>query len=195
MEQHTLRIMTIGGSNREGSHTLSVLQDVAALAEPSGASIDLLAIRDLGLPVYEPALPLDAQPRALRDLLPRVQAADAFLIASPTYHGTISGALKNLLDALHIFRNEPRGTFAGRPVGLIAYGGPSAINTINALHHSVRGMGGLIVPTILTVSSAQLNDARTHIADERVRQRAQTMMTELLDLAHLRQLATTVAGD
>jgi FMN reductase len=193
MQQHLLRIMAIGGSNREGSHTLSVLREVTALA--GSASIDLLAIRDLRLPVYEPALPLADQPETLRDLLPRVQAADAFLLASPTYHGTISGALKNLLDALHIFRNEPRGTFAGRPVGLIAYGGPSAINTINALHHSARGMGGLIVPTILTVSSGQLNDDRTRIADERVRQRAQTLMAELLDLAQLRQLAATVAGE
>jgi len=195
MEHQPLRIMAIGGSNRDGSHTLSVLEDVASLADRPGIEIDLVAIRHLGLPVFEPALPLDAQPAVLHALLPRVQAADAFLIASPTYHGTISGALKNVLDSLHVFRNEPRGTFAGRPVGLIAYGGPSAINVINALHHSVRGMGGFIVPTILTVSRDQMNEERTRITDERVRQRAGKLVEEVLDLAILRQLAAASTAD
>lgn len=194
MEQRTTRILGIGGSNRDGSHTLNVLRDVLAIAEGRGATIDLLNVRDVQLPVYDPSLANEDQPPALLRLLPRIQQADAFLIASPTYHGTVSGAVKNLLDAIDIFIDEDRGNLAGRPVGLIAYGGPGAINTINALYHATRGIAGFAVPTILTVSRGQLSGDQSHIADERVKNRASALIDEVLQLTRLQQLARVTAG-
>jgi FMN reductase len=194
MEQRITRILAIGGSNREGSQTLNVLRNVLDLAEQRGATTDLIDIRQVQLPVFEPVLAYEDQPAALLALLTRIQQADAFLVASPTYHGTVTGAVKNLLDAIHIFRDRERGTFAGRPVGLIAYGGPSAMNTVNALHHTVRGIAGFVVPTVLTVSRAQLNENLTQIADERTLARAGTLIDEVLRLARLQRFAEAAAG-
>jgi hypothetical protein len=50
-------------------------------------------------------------------------------------------------------------------------------------------MRALVVPTSLTVSRAQLNPERTSIADETTRNRATTLVNEVIQLATLQKLA------
>lgn len=187
-DESPVRILGIGGSTREASHTLGVLKAVLALAGEQGAVTTLADVRELDFSVYNEDIPFDEQPTSLHGLLEQVQRADAFIIASPTYHGTISGAVKNVLDALHIRHGEGRTYFDGRPVGLLAYGGPSAPNVINALSHSVRGMQGLQVPTVVTVGRAAMDDAFTGIADDATRQRASRMVSEVIRLVRMHRL-------
>lgn len=188
-DDQPIRILGIGGSTRRESRTLAVLTAVLALAEAQGATTTLAAVRDLDLPVYNEDIPLEDHPPSLHWLLDEVQRADAFILASPTYHGTISGALKNVLDAMHIRHGEDRTYFDGRPVGLLAYGGPSALNVINALSHSVRGMQGLQVPTVVTVSRAAMDESFTHIADETTWKRASQMASETIRFARMQRYA------
>jgi FMN reductase len=188
MTTETFHLVGIGGTNREGSHTLAVLKDLLSIAEERGATTDLIDVRALRLPVYEPELPREEQPKALLDLLPVIQRADGFLIASSTYHGTISGAVKNVLDAIDLFNADERGTFAGRPVGIVSYGGASSINTINAIYHSARGLAGFVVPTVLSVGGGLVGpDGK--IRDATVRGRGVALVEEVLQLAQWQQLA------
>lgn len=187
-DEPPVRILGIGGSTRQESRTLSVLKAVLALGEAQGATTTLAAVRELDLPVYNEDIPLDEQPAALHWLLERMREADGFIIGSPTYHGTISGALKNVLDALHIRHGEDRTYFDGRPVGLLAYGGLSSLNVINALSHAVRGMQGLQVPTIVTVPRAAMDETCTGIADEAIRKRASAMVGEVIRFAGMHRL-------
>ena len=117
-----IRLLGIGGSSRAHSVTTNVLTDVLGIARDIGVATDLASVHDLDLPVYNEDIPFEEQPAALRDLLERVRQADAFLVASPTYHSSIAGGIKNVLDALHIRHGADRTYFDGRPVGLIAYG-------------------------------------------------------------------------
>jgi FMN reductase len=188
----SIRLLGIGGSTRQHSVTRNVLAEVMAIATDLGAEIDLASVHDLALPVYNEDIPFEDQPQSLRDLLERMRQADGFVIASPTYHGSIAGGVKNVLDALHILHGADRTYFDSRPVGLVAYGGASAINVITALLHTTRGMRGLVVPTALTVSRDTLNPERTVIADELTRKRAMSLVTEVIELATLRRLSTHV---
>jgi NAD(P)H-dependent FMN reductase len=67
--------------------------------------------------------------------------ADAYILCSPTYHGTITGAMKNALDVLDYLAMgtpvDPAQTFKGKPVALMACGGGGQ-NVINALYHTTR---------------------------------------------------------
>lgn len=184
-EEPPIRILGIGGSTRQESRTLAVLKAVLAFAEEQGAATTLAAVRVLDLPLYNEDIPLAEQPAALHWLLEQVQQADAFILGSPTYHGTISGAFKNVLDALHIRHGDDRTYFDGRPVGLVAYGGLSSWNVINALSHSVRGMRGLQVPTVVTVGRAAMDDSFAHIADEATRKRPTQMAGEVIHFARM----------
>jgi len=184
-----IRLLGIGGSQRLHSITCNVLADVLSIAAELGAVTELVSVHDLDLPVYNEDIPFDDQAQSLKDLLEQMKLTDGFIVASPTYHPSIGGGIKNALDALHILHGAPGTYFDGRPVGLVAYGGPSSINSINALLHTTRGMGALVVPTSLTVSRGQLNPEQTAIADETTRKRATSLVTEVLHLAKLQRLA------
>ncbi|MEJ7837173.1 MAG: NAD(P)H-dependent oxidoreductase [Thermomicrobiales bacterium] len=188
MTNTPFHLVGIGGANREGSNTLLVLRHLLRLAESKGATTDLIDVHTVRLPVYEPEVPREQQPQALLDLLPILQRADGFILASPTYHGTVSGGVKNLLDSIDLFGSDERGSFAGRPVGVAAYGGPGAINTLNALHHSARGLSGFVVPTVFTVGWGGVTTS-AEFPDDATRERAATLIDEILSLASMQRLA------
>jgi FMN reductase len=190
----SVRILGIGGSTRAGSITESVLKAVLALADEAGAQTILASVRALDLPIYNDDVPLHDQPEAVHTLIEEVRAADGFILASPTYHGTVSGALKNVLDFLNVGKGVPRTYFDGRPVGLVAYGGPSALNVINALSHSVRGLRGMQVPTVVTAAWSSIDEASASFADDSVRGRASQMVGEVIRLAGLLRDAEVNAG-
>jgi NAD(P)H-dependent FMN reductase len=189
-----VRILGIGGSVRETSITRNVLTAILDEAAIAGAETVLADVHALDLPLYNPDIPFAERPAAYHWLLEQVRAADAFIIASPTYHGTVPGALKNVLDCLHITENGERITFEQRPVGVVAYGGPSAMNVVTALTQAARSMRGFVVPTAVTVASTALNEAKQAIVDPMTQTRVRGMVAEVLDLARLRQLAQREAA-
>ncbi|MCU0313760.1 MAG: NAD(P)H-dependent oxidoreductase [Solirubrobacteraceae bacterium] len=94
-----MRILAIAGSLRRDSHNARLLR-AAAIALPPGAELELLepdALR--ALPPFDADLeePVPAAVAALRE---RVAAADALLISTPEYNGSVPGALKNAVDWL-----------------------------------------------------------------------------------------------
>lgn len=98
-----IRILGIGGSTRQNSTSLALLKATLNLAEQAGAQT-VLADRALGLPIYNPDHPLGDYPDPDRPL-DEVRMADAYLLCSPTYHGTVAGGVKNaFFDALNFLR-------------------------------------------------------------------------------------------
>ena len=180
-----VRILGLGGSTRAGSTTERVLTAVLRLAGEAGAQTTLLSVRELDLPMFNDDIPFEELPDMLHTLLAEVRAADGFVLASPTYHGTISGAFKNVLDFLHVDNRVPRTYFDERPVGLVAFGGPSALNVINALSHSVRGMRGIQAPTVLTAGRNAVDAGTAAFADDATHARAGKMVGEVIRLARL----------
>lgn len=184
-----IRILGIGGSVRAISRNRVVTRGLLDLAEEAGAETVFADVRALNLPVYNEDIPLADQPESLHWLIKQIQAADAFIVESPNYHGTITGAIKNALDAVHIMHGNDGTYFDGRPVGLAGFGGPTTANVINALYHTVRGMRGLVVSTTVAVTGDDLvmNGADGEIVGQGVLTRGRAMIGELLDIAELRR--------
>lgn len=193
-DERPLRILGIGGSARASSYTAQVMRAALGMFEAAGAETVEASVRALNLPVYNEDIPLAEQPDALHWLLEEVRRADGYLIVSPTYHGTIAGSLKNALDALHIQHGAENSYFNGRPVGLMAYGGPAAQNVLTALYHAVRSMQALVVPTSVTVAKTALTEDGSDVADASTRARMERLATEVLELASLQRLSTQVAS-
>jgi len=191
--QRPIRLLAIGGSVRAASHTFQAMQAILATAADHGIEVEIASVHELALPVYNDDIPFDEQPEALRRLIARVADADAYLLCSPTYHGSMSGAIKNVLDSLYAGKGAPGSHFDGRPVGLASYGGPSAINAVNTLQTSVRSMRGSLVPTVVTVSRDAFDAGE--ITDERTRARADAMLAEIATHVAMRRAheAATVA--
>ncbi|MFX8512312.1 NAD(P)H-dependent oxidoreductase, partial [Acinetobacter baumannii] len=82
-------------------------------AEARGAVTELFGGEHLArMPIFNPQED-SASPE--RDaLVEAVRRADGLIIASPGYHGSISGLVKNALDSLEALRDDARPYFDGR---------------------------------------------------------------------------------
>ena len=135
-------IVGIGGTTRSGSGTERAL---ALACESAVAEGDELKLFDgdymCSLPFYQgPGWTRDSA----RDMVDAIRECDGLVIASPGYHGTVSGVLKNALDYIEELAGDERAYLHDRPVGLIvtAYGhqaATSAMITLRTIVHSLRG--------------------------------------------------------
>jgi chromate reductase len=93
-----LRILAISGSLRADSYNTALARAAAELA-PEGVEVELYDGLAL-LPLYQQDLdqPGSAPPEPVRDLRERIEAADALLIVTPEYNGSVPGVLKNAID-------------------------------------------------------------------------------------------------
>ena len=110
-----MKILGISGSLREASHNRRLLQ-VAASELPDGASFELYT--GLGdIPAYREEDEDTATPATVGALRAALAAADAVLLATPEYNGSIPGHLKNALDWAS--RPFPDNSLRNKPVAVI----------------------------------------------------------------------------
>ena len=81
-------------------------------------------------------------------LIEAVREADAIIIATPGYHGGVSGLVKNALDTLEELRADDRPYLDGRAVGCIvtAYGWQAAGSVLTSLRSIVHALRGWPTP-------------------------------------------------
>lgn len=188
-----IRLLAIGGSTRATSRSLKAMRAILATAPDHGLEVEIASVHDLALPVYNEDVPLEEQAPSLHRLVEQVRMADAYLICSPTYYGSMSGAIKNVLDSLHIVEGQPGSNFGEKPVALAAYGGPTAINVVNTLQTVVRGLRGTLVPTVVTVGRNVFDAETGIISDEQTVRRADTMLGEIATHVAMRRAHEAVA--
>jgi FMN reductase len=177
-------IVGLGGTARGGSTSERTLQQALDAAERAGARTRLFGGAFLArLPIYDPVV-ADRCPEFV-ELVAAVRQADGLMIATPGYHGSVSGLVKNALDGLEGLRADVRPYLDGRAVGCIVtadgwQGCGSALAALRGIVHALRGW-----PTPLGVtfnpSARALYDDRGEFSDPR-------------DAAQLDLLAQQVVG-
>jgi len=116
----SLHVLVLVGSLRAGS-TNAQLADAASAHLPAGVDGTVFA-RLAELPHYSEDLDHDdSLPEVARDLREAVADADAVLLVSPEYNGSLPGVLKNAVDWV----SRPRGAaaIAGKPAAVIGASG------------------------------------------------------------------------
>ncbi|MCU0306518.1 MAG: NAD(P)H-dependent oxidoreductase [Thermoleophilia bacterium] len=157
-----MEILGIVGSLRSGAHN-EALMGAAALAVPEGAGIIRLdGLRDL--PYYDEDQDTDSPPPAVVRLRARIAAADALLIATPEYNGSIPGVVKNAVDWAS--RPFPGSSLRGRSVAVIGastsrFGGVWA-------HAELRKVLGLAGARVVASGIAVPHADRAFAADGRL---------------------------
>lgn len=136
-------IVGIGGATKAGSSTEQALRLALDSAERCGARTMMFGGEALvQLPHY--SAPGTEESEEGRRLVEAIRQADGIIIASPGYHGTISGLVKNAIDFIEETARDPRVYLDGLPVGLIvtAYGWQatgSTLATLRSIVHALRG--------------------------------------------------------
>jgi FMN reductase len=159
------------------------LQAALAGAEHAGAATRLLDIRDLELPIYNPDN--DEPTESASELIETCHAADGLLWSSPLYQGTISGALKNALDWLHLLGDREPPYLHDKVIGLISTaGGTQGLQAINTMEFAVRALRGWAVPYVVPVASAsRVFDREGRLQDEAIKLQLETLGGEVVRVA------------
>ncbi len=111
-----IKVLAISGSLRTASYNGALVAAAKELApDVTDNEINVEIYDGVGsLPHFSEDLEGDNTPAQVIDLRRRLAEADAVLISTPEYNGSIPGALKNLVD----WASRPYGqsSFAGKPV-------------------------------------------------------------------------------
>jgi FMN reductase len=178
-----LKIVGLGGSLAAISRSRAALVTALEGAEAAGAETELLDIRELALPMYNPDA--DEPTAAATRVIEGVHAADGLLWSSPLYQGTISGALKNALDWLRLLGDRDPPYLQDKVIGLIsAAGGAQGLQAINTMEFSVRALRGWAVPYVVPVASAaRVFDEAGRIHDQGIEQQLKMLGSEVVRVA------------
>ncbi|MGB3683051.1 MAG: NADPH-dependent FMN reductase [Rubrobacteraceae bacterium] len=181
-----LNVVGIGGTLRENSASRGALKRVLQAAEEAGAYTELLDLRELDLPMYVPGKKLHEYDGNVERFLEGIRAADAVVISTAAYHGTLAGVTKNALDFAQFLARDERPYLDGKVVGLVATAGgdQAATNATGALVHVVHALRGTVAPLMVPIPKAwQLSDAEGNITDGNYGGRLDRLGGLLVDLA------------
>lgn len=180
-----MNIMVIMGSSRAGRRGDKAARWVArTVGQHEGITIDLVDTRELNLPFFDEAKPVDKlegnfkhpEGKAWNE---RVSKADAFIFVTPEYNRGIPGILKNAIDYAWDGWNY-------KPISLVGYsdgpwGGARAIEQLKLISIGVRALplpSTMHIPFIDKAFDEQGNPTNEHLAGSLTR-----LLDELLMIA------------
>ena len=174
------RILVLVGSLRSGSDNRRLAEAAVKLA-PSGVSVEIFeGLADVAL--YNEDIDRPGAVAAADRLRADVGSADAVLLVTPEYNGTMSAALKNAID--WISRPFGAGAITGKPVAVIgtSHGQYGGVWAHDDARKSARIAGASVLDELkLSVPAAQTRFASIHPADDE--EIAVTMPEILISLA------------
>jgi FMN reductase len=147
-------IVGIGGTIGAVSSTERALRIALDAVEREGFATRLFGGEDMArLPLYDPRA--TSRTSQEREFVDAVRKASGVIIASPGYHGSLSGVVKNALDLLEETSKDARPYLADMPVGLIAtaYGWQATGSTIAALRSIVHALRGWPTPFAAAINT------------------------------------------
>ncbi|MCE5171037.1 NAD(P)H-dependent oxidoreductase [Paenibacillus profundus] len=139
-----MRIVLIAGSNRKEATSTKLVRYMATQLEEKGHEAIVIDLYQLQLPLYCPdSNEDDANVIRLKE---SASSADAIVLATPEYHGSMSGVLKNALDYLSF-------EYVNNKVVLSASsaGGAVGVSSLTHLQTIVRNLHGINCPEWVSI--------------------------------------------
>lgn len=171
-----VKIVGINGSLRLESYSAKALQIAAQRVEALGAEVEILDLRNLTLPFCDGGDEYPDYPD-VEKLRTTVKSANGLILATPEYHGSVSGVIKNALDLMSFEH------LAGKVSGVISVlGGQSNSNALNDMRVILRWVHGWVIPEQIAIGQAwKVFDADGKLLDEKLSQRFDQFAQSLVD--------------
>jgi NAD(P)H-dependent FMN reductase len=183
-----LKLLGVGGSMRTASQSTRAVALTLELAGGWGAETRMIDLREVNLPLFEPDLEIVCD--AVRETAEAVAWADAYLLGTPDYHGSMSGTLKNFLD-YHWTE------FAGKLFGTLCASHEKGLTAMDQIRTAVRQCYGWSLPYGVSLHSDTDVDAEGQITNPRVQRRLTVLARDLVVYGTLvrRQFEADVAAN
>jgi NAD(P)H-dependent FMN reductase len=181
-----MQVLLVCGSVRPESCTRALARRLETCLHKEGARTTFWDLGSEPLPIADPAYHRapDRHPDAVvRRFVQEAQRADAFSLATPLYHGSYSGVLKNALDHLRY------DAFRNKVVALLSHGGGirSCTQPCEHLRSVVRTLYGYSTQTQVASSSGDFSYDRgtPDLVNAELGERLERLAAELCQMAHL----------
>ncbi|MFM2313104.1 MAG: hypothetical protein RLZZ04_2380 [Cyanobacteriota bacterium] len=177
-----VKIVGIVGSLRPDAYSGLALHQAMERVKELGAATEILDLREMKLPFCDGGSEYPGYPD-VEMLRVTVKAADGLILATPEYHGSVSGVLKNALDLMSFEH------LAGKVTGLISVlGGQSNSNALNDLRIIVRWVHGWVIPEQIAIGQAwQAFDSSGNLKDDKLGERFDQFAQSLVNSSALLQ--------
>ena len=171
-----VKIVGITGSLRDNSYSFQALKAATTRVEALGAEVEILNLREMNLPFCDGGDDYPDYPD-VEKLRNTVKAADGLILATPEYHGSVSGVMKNALDLMSFEH------LSDKVAGLISVlGGQSNSNALNDLRVIIRWVHGWVIPEQIAIGQAwKAFDKEGKLLDEKLSQRFDRFAESLVE--------------
>jgi NAD(P)H-dependent FMN reductase len=184
----------VAGSMRQESYSTLGLKMVLEEAKKYSSESHLLDLRDRNLPLYDPGAPssndssFNNSNNVLEKITTALKWADALVLASPDYHGSMSGTLKNFLD---YFWED----FAGKTFGYMIASHEKGLTVADQMRTAVRQCYGWSMPYNISINGEKDFDSEGNLVNSALVKRIKMLARDLVTYGTLirRQFLQDVA--
>jgi NAD(P)H-dependent FMN reductase len=179
LQQRTMNVLGVAGSMRQDSYSTLGLRMVLEEAKKYYSESYLLELRDISLPLYDPSGPSSNDPsfnnsnNVLEKITTALKWADALVLASPDYHGSMSGTLKNFLD---YFWED----FAGKTFGYIIASHEKGLTVADQMRTAVRQCYGWSMPYNISINGEKDFDSKGNLVNSALVKRIKMLARDLV---------------
>jgi NAD(P)H-dependent FMN reductase len=174
-EETLTRILGVTGSLRRNSNSTRVLSTLLEIAATKfSGDVQLLDLRETKLPFYSPSTsPDDLSNGNIKRITQLVEWADVFILASPDYHGSMSGTMKNFLD---YFWEE----FAGKTFGYLCTSHEKGLTVMDQMRTAVRQCYGWSMPYGISINSGEDLNSNGEVVNAQLSKRLNMLARDLV---------------
>ena len=165
-----LNVLGVGSSMRQGSYSTTALNMILDMAKGNEAETRLLDLRQTNLPMLYAAKDDTHEIVQVTEL---VEWADAYILATPDYHGSMSGSLKNFLD---YFWSE----FAGKTFGYIVASHEKGLTVMDQMRTAVRQCYGWSIPYGISINPEDDFNDKRKVINRRLSSRLDMLARDLV---------------
>ena len=180
-----ISIVALGGTMRAGSSSENAARVALAEASKLGAMVQMFDGALLNMPMYAPET--SERTKEARSLVKALRSADGIILASPGYHGGISGLLKNALDYTEDMREDTRVYLEHRSVGCIvcAAGWQAVGTTLTSLRSIVHALRGWPTPLGVGINTVAMKafDKDGNCTDPQVEAQLRMLAEQVVNFA------------
>lgn len=166
-----LNVLGIGSSMRRNSYGTETLKIILDKVNQNGGQSRLLNLYDNPLPIYSPENDIDNP--FIREASSMVNWADAFVFATPDYHGSMAGSLKNFMD---YFWSE----FAGKTFGYVCSSHEKGLTVMDQMRTAIRQCYGWSLPYGISINSSTDFNERRQLVNKQLSKRLDSIARDLV---------------
>jgi len=176
-----LKILGVGSSMRRNSYGTKALKFILDMIKKYDTETRLLNLRETKLPLFDPDGSTEEDTSLsdeLRKITDYVIWADAFVLVSPDYHGSMSGVMKNFLD--HYWEE-----FAGKTFGYVCTSHEKGLTAMDQMRTAIRQCYGWSLPYGVSINGELDFNTKGEIINDLLVKRLDMLAHDLITYGRL----------